>query len=88
MARCNGNAFTGRGHDIALHPSLDFGIAIARRPGRYLQLFSSRNGQDLGLVRVSNHLKLTARLLGKQQAHCQRQSSSQLSNVFTQLQIS
>ncbi|MBU2864159.1 DUF1513 domain-containing protein [Reinekea forsetii] len=48
----------GRGHDIALHPNLDIGIAIARRPGSYLQLFSSRTGQDLGLVRAGNQLKL------------------------------
>jgi hypothetical protein len=47
-----------RGHEVALHPNLPVGVAIARRPERFMVLFNSLTGQKLQTLEVTERLKL------------------------------
>lgn len=47
-----------RGHEIALHPSLPIGVAVARRPERFLFMFNSQTGEEITTVFVDQDIKL------------------------------
>ncbi|TXR52068.1 DUF1513 domain-containing protein [Reinekea thalattae] len=47
-----------RGHEVALHPSRAIGVAIARRPERYLVMFNALSGEVLTQYDVEPSLKL------------------------------
>ncbi|TCS43100.1 DUF1513 domain-containing protein [Reinekea marinisedimentorum] len=47
-----------RGHEVALHPNLPIGVAVARRPERFIVLFDSNNGELLQTIELEEQLKL------------------------------
>ena len=53
----------GRGHDVALHPSQTLGVIVARRPGRWLQLFDTRTGQTLQQITAGVDITLNGHAL-------------------------